>query len=123
MEELVEDVRNHMNETKAALDRAVAEIERQKVSLCQQHEAYNKEKSLVEKMATLASPIVHLNVGGEKMSTSRATLTLIEGTTLATMFSGNWEDKLIKDGDAYFLDFDPTVCYYFHVSYRYYYIC
>ena len=65
---------------------------------------------LIEKRIASASPIINLNVGGEKMSTSRATLTLIEGTLLATMFSGKWEDKLMKDADSYiFLDYDPNV--------------
>jgi len=49
-------------------------------------------------------------VGGKKMSTFRATLTLVEGTLLSTMFSGQSDDKLIKDVDgAYFFDYDPMV--------------
>lgn len=111
--ELVEHAQNHMNEAKVALNAAIVEIEHQKLVIHKEHEAYKKDKELVEKMATLASPIVHLNVGGEKMSTSRTTLTLIEGTTLSIIFSGKREDKLVKDGETYFLDFDPVVSHYF----------
>jgi hypothetical protein len=55
-----------------------------------------------------ADQIVELNVGGENMTTYRSTLCASQGSMLAAMFSGRWEEKLQKDKDGrYFLDHDP----------------
>ena len=52
--------------------------------------------------------IIHLNVGGQRLSTTRATLCRVQGSLLASMFSGRWEGahKLDNDG-AVFLDYNP----------------
>ena len=51
--------------------------------------------------------VIELNVGGEIMATTRSTLCQVEGSLLASMFSGRWEDKLCKDKQRnYFLDLD-----------------
>ena len=52
--------------------------------------------------------IIHLNVGGHKLTTKRSTLCQVEGSLLASMFSGRWEDSLERDQDgAIFFDFNP----------------
>ena len=52
--------------------------------------------------------IVHLNVGGQKFTTTRATLCQVEGSLLATMFNGRWEDRVKRDKDGVvFFDFNP----------------
>jgi hypothetical protein len=52
--------------------------------------------------------IINLNIGGQKMTTKRSTLCQVEGSLLASMFSGRWEDGLERDQDgAVFLDFNP----------------
>ena len=118
---LIVQLHNRTNEAKEAFDQALAELERQKAEnekqyqeqleqLKEERRKWDEEKATMEKLAASASPIVNLNVGGEKMSTSRATLTLVEGSLLATMFSGKWEDKLMKDANGcIFLDYDPVV--------------
>ncbi len=109
-----------MNEAKEAFDQALAELELQKAENEKQYQEQLEqlkderqkldEKITMEKFIVSSSPIVNLNVGGEKMSTSRATLTLVEGSLLATMFSGKWDDKLMKDSNGcIFLDYDPAV--------------
>ena len=51
---------------------------------------------------------IHLNVGGQKMTTKRSTLCQVEGSLLASMFSGRWEDGLERDKDGcIFFDFNP----------------
>ncbi len=52
--------------------------------------------------------LIYLNVGGQKITTTRSTLCQIEGSLLALMFSGHWDNsnKLDKDG-AVFLDYNP----------------
>jgi hypothetical protein len=54
--------------------------------------------------------IVYLNVGGTKMATKRSTLCQIEGSLLASLFSGRWEDNVERDVDGHaFLDFNPKL--------------
>lgn len=99
-----------MNETKAALEEALIEFKRQRADFKRELEAFENEKATVQKLIATATPMVRINVGGEKMMTSRSTLTLIPGTLLSTMFSGKWEKDLIKDDEgSCFLDLDPTV--------------
>jgi hypothetical protein len=52
--------------------------------------------------------IKDLNVGGQKLTTTRSTLCQVEGSLFASMFSGRWEDGLKRDKDgAIFFDFNP----------------
>jgi Sec-independent protein translocase protein TatA len=118
---LIAQLRNRTNEVQEAFDQTLVEFERQKAEheeryqeqleqLKQERREWAEEKANMEQLVASASPVVDLNVGGEKMSTSRATLTLAEGSLLATMFSGKWEDKLMKDANGcIFLDYDPVV--------------
>ena len=51
---------------------------------------------------------IQLNVGGQKFTTTRSTLCQVEGSLLAAMFSGRWEDPVERDQDGVvFLDFNP----------------
>ena len=51
------------------------------------------------------SDVLNLNVGGDKLSVLRRTLTSVEGSMLASRFSGRWDESLEKDPDgAFFLD-------------------
>ena len=66
------------------------------------------EKRRIEAVTAKASDIIKLNVGGEKLTTKRSTLCQIEGSLLASMFSGRWESNLERDEDGrVFLDFNP----------------
>lgn len=59
------------------------------------------------------SIFVPLNVNGQRMNVSRAALTLIRGTRLWEMFSGNNEDRLPKDKDGHIiLNYNPRVSYF-----------
>jgi hypothetical protein len=118
---LIVQLHNRHNEAKEAFDQALVELERQKTEndrqyqqqleqLNEERQQWHEENATMEQLVASASPIVNLNVGGEKMSTLRSTLTLAEGSLLATMFSGKWEHKLVKDTYGYiFLDYDPVV--------------
>jgi len=118
---VIAQLHSQTKEVKEAFDQAFAELEQQKAEndkryqeqleqLKEERRKWDEEKATMEKIAASASSIVELNVGGENMSTSRATLTLVDGSSLATMFSGKWEDKLRKDAAGrIFLDHDPVV--------------
>ena len=52
--------------------------------------------------------LVELNIGGELVTAKRSTLCHVEGSLLASMFSGRWEKSLVRDASGrVFLDFDP----------------
>jgi hypothetical protein len=51
------------------------------------------------------SDVLQLNVGGDKMAVLRRTITSVEGSMLASRFSGRWDDSLEKDRDGnFFID-------------------
>ena len=47
---------------------------------------------------------IHLNVGGTEMYAVRETLTKINGSRLEALFSGRWEDKLLRDELSRYLE-------------------
>ena len=54
--------------------------------------------------------VIHLNVGGEVMMTTRRSLTLVSSSLLAKLFNGRWEKTLCRDDDGLiFLDFNPQL--------------
>jgi hypothetical protein len=53
--------------------------------------------------------VLHLNIGGSKqIAVLRSTLTFVEGSMLATRFSGRWDDSLEKDRDGNFFIDQPA---------------
>lgn len=46
--------------------------------------------------------VLHLNVGGTRMDVLRRTLTSVEGSMLASRFSGRWDESLERDDAGYF---------------------
>ena len=71
-------------------------------------EAYNAEKQRIEAVNVNGDDLIDLNVGGTKLTTTRSTLCQVEGSLLASMFSGRWEDNIKRDKDgAVFFDFNP----------------
>jgi len=52
---------------------------------------------------------VKVNAGGKIMVAKRSTLTQMKGTRLEALFSGRWDDKLLRDSHGrIFLDVDST---------------
>ncbi|CAF1365184.1 unnamed protein product [Adineta steineri] len=112
---------NRTDVAKLAFDEAVAELDRQKAEndrryqikyekLREERRQWDEEQAAMERLVATASSIVHLNVGGERISTTRSTLTAAEGSLLAAMFSGRMDHKLSKDtSGCIFLDYDPVL--------------
>ena len=50
---------------------------------------------------------LHLNVGGDMIAVLRRTLTSVEGSMLASRFSGRWDESLEKDRDGNFFVDQP----------------
>ena len=83
-------------------------VETERANLKAEVEALNAEKQRMEAIEVSDDDIIHLNVGGQKFSTTRATLCQVEGSLFATMFNGRWEDRVKRDKDGVvFFDFNP----------------
>jgi hypothetical protein len=83
-------------------------IEGERAKMKAEVEAYNAEKQKMKPFEVSDDDIIDLNVGGHKLTTTRSTLCQVEGSLLASMFSGRWEDGLKRDKDgAIFFDFNP----------------
>ena len=83
-------------------------IEGERAKMKAELDAYNAEKQRIKAVEVSDNDIIHLNVGGHKLTTKRSTLCQVEGSLLASMFSGRWEDSLERDKDgAVFFDFNP----------------
>ena len=55
--------------------------------------------------ATKPDDVITLDVGGTRLRVLRSTLCYVEGSLLASMFSGRWDDSLVKDDQgAFFID-------------------
>ena len=55
--------------------------------------------------ATKPDDVITLNISGTKHQVLRSTLCYVEGSLLASMFSGRWDDSLVKDDQgAFFID-------------------
>ncbi|CAF1510873.1 unnamed protein product [Adineta ricciae] len=65
-----------------------------------QQNIVEKEVSSKKTLDDISNTIVHLNVGGKKISISRKILTMIEGTLLSTIFSDQSSKMLIQDIDG-----------------------
>ena len=97
-DELVRRFKQDFNET----------IERERAKMKAEIEAYNKDMKTMKAFAVNDNDIIHLNIGGQKLTTKRSTLCQVENSLLASMFSGPWDSghKRDKDG-AVFLDYEP----------------
>ena len=83
-------------------------IEKEREKMKAEVEAYNAEKERMETVSVRDDDIIHFNVSGLKLTTNRSTLCQVEGSLLASMFSGRWEDSVQRDQDgAVFLDVNP----------------
>jgi hypothetical protein len=77
------------------LEERSKELERVKVELEKEYPTFGAKPS----------DILRLNCGGTKIDVFRRTLTCVEGSLLASQFSGRWDDSLAKDADGdFFID-------------------
>jgi BTB/POZ domain len=73
--------------------------------------AFGKEKeqfgASIEDESSKQNDVLYLNVGGTVINVSRKTLTQVEGSMLASLFSGRWDDSIEKDRDGSFFINQP----------------
>ena len=83
-------------------------IEEERAKIKAEVEAYKAELQRMNAVQVNDDDLIDLNVGGQRLTTTRSTLCQVEGSLLASMFSGRWEDRLKHDKDgAVFFDFNP----------------
>ena len=93
----------------SALQDEVQRIEAKRKEVESQEKALNDERERMMQTVVKDDDVISLNIGGKNMAASRSTLCQVEGSLLASMFSGRWEDGLKKDKQGnVFLDFNPT---------------
>ena len=93
----------------SALQDEVQRIEAKRKEVESQEKALNDERERMMQTVVKNDDVISLNIGGKNMAASRSTLCQVEGSLLASMFSGRWEDGLKKDKQGnVFLDFNPT---------------
>jgi hypothetical protein len=89
--------------------RVLAAMERERVAglaeLGKERSALDAELRAMQKVQQAQESVVELNVGGQRYSTSLATLRRCPGTMLDAMFSGRYEVKRSEDGSL-FIDRD-----------------
>ena len=92
----------------SALQDEVQRIEAKRQEVESQEKALNEERQRMLQILVKDDDVISLNIGGKNKAASRSTLCQVEGSLLASMFSGRWEDKLKKDKQGnVFLDFNP----------------
>ena len=92
----------------AKFDEMVKLVESEKAKMKAEIEAYESEKLRMKGVEVSDDDIINLNVGGEKITTKRSTLCQVQGSLLASMFSGRWEKSLARDENGrIFFDFNP----------------
>ena len=110
--EQYEKVRAQTDLQRKALDAAILNVRNRSQQLT---ERYSK---LIERQCDLTqkkdgsnikgSDKIHLNMGGTNVYALRETLTLVKGSRLEVLFSGRWENKLLRDEEgSIFFDLDP----------------
>ena len=101
-------MRESVRGTRAELEQRKKELEERKLGMAQQHGG----------TAVTPRDKLKLNVGGVQITTLRETLTQFPDTRLAALFSGRWENCLVRDkNNRIFLDVNPK-CFQKILSYH-----
>ena len=97
LDKIVKEIRNKFD--KLEKDQKQLEVEREK---------FSNEKELNQ--AIYESDVIHLNVGGEIIATTRQTLISLPKSLFSILFNGRWEQRLHHDDhENILLDFNPIV--------------
>jgi len=85
-----------------------AELKKDQKQLEADREKFNNEKELNQTI--YESDVIHLNVGGEMIATTRQTLISLKKSLFSILFNGRWEQRLHHDvHENILLDFNPII--------------
>lgn len=99
LEDTLEALPQLLKKRQKALEEREQELER-KIA------AFDKESGHMS-IQQAHGDVLHLNVGGTLTTVLRRTLISVEGSMLASRFSGRWDDSLEKDRDGHFFIDQP----------------
>ena len=120
LEYIVSNIRSSIAEEHQLIDQERTELENIKSEIQSEIELLSEQKDILEEsvtdlkskmglMSMGSGDVVKMNVGGTVMASKRSTLCQIQGSLLASMFGGSWDDSLDLDEDGnIFLDFNPV---------------
>jgi hypothetical protein len=104
-----------------AIDALDSELDSSITKINHTHQALKKQhKHLIDRQDAIAhkhgganirlSDIIHLNVRGTEMFARRDTLAIVKGSRLEALFSGRWENQLLRDKKGrVFMDMNADV--------------
>ena len=102
-----------------AIDALDSELDSSITKINDKHQALKKQhQHLIDRQEALAhkhggadiqlSDIIRLNVRGTEFFARRDTLTVVKSSRLEALFSGRWENQLLRDDQGrVFMDVDP----------------
>jgi hypothetical protein len=109
-EDLAAAVTQRLENDRESAKQQLASIERAEKQLESRFQQLEEMEKRLFAVADGCNDVVELNVGGQLISTSRSVLRSAEGSLLAGMFSGNFDQGLRRDkDDRIFLDVDPPL--------------
>lgn len=98
-------VQSLLTELTEIVNKRQIDLDNREAALEKERKAFEEEKKVFGAGSGSSSDILSLNVGGKRIDVLRRTLTLIDGSMLASKFSGRWDDSLEKNKDGnFFID-------------------
>lgn len=104
-------VRGMVSDAATALEEWTKELEEREAKLSEARTAFEVEQRRMTSDFVKPEDIIPINMGGEKtIKVKRSLLTQVEGSYLASMFSGRWEEQITRDSEGnIFVDESPEV--------------
>lgn len=107
---MAERYRTLVSELKAEISSKQLLMERQERFLSEERERLSQERETMQTVPVSDNELIHLNVGGRIMTAKRGSLRVIQGSVLDMIFSGRWEDRIVRDNEGrVFFDYDPDL--------------
>lgn len=96
-----------VNSLSRLLSERQKDLERQENELAERRAVLDRERREFGVGNYSSSDVIPLNISGHITATLRRTLTMLEGSMLASRFSGRWDDSLEKDREGNFFVDQP----------------
>jgi len=104
LDQVIKEQQKHLEKLRQMSD----ELKKDRKQFEADRKKFNNEKELNQ--VVYESDVIHLNVGGEIVATTRQTLISLPKSLFSILFNGRWEQRLHHDDqENIFLDFNPIV--------------
>ncbi len=104
----------HLEDSEKKIDDALSDLREKGQALIARHDSILKRKRYLNEKDgeshVRGADMMKLNVGGKTMKIRRDTLSIIKGSRLENLFSGAWDERLLRDeNSSIFMDIDPVI--------------